>query len=257
MPLTKLAAARRCRAVTLLAAAFAPTLAALFPLPAAAQTGTVTVIGFVTDTAAMPIPAAEVVVAGTAIAARTDHRGAFHFDALRPGAFTLTVRRLGFRSRSDQFRTSAGDTLQLLLDLVAVPAALAEVTVTGKREPRRSRWLDEFESRRESGFGAFVTRADIEKRQPIRTSDLFRTISGVTVVSGQVGSELRMARSSGCAPDIYIDGLEARGYRIDDIPPVDIAAIEVFRGPAETPVRFRRFMAGCGVVSIWTREPGV
>ena len=247
-----LPAVRR-RRIALAALALA---AAAVPRPGGAQARPVTVIGFVSDTAAAPVPAAEVLVEGTPILARTDDQGAFRLDGLRAGTFVLTVRRLGFRARSDRFEARAGDTLQLVMDLVAMPAALAEVTVTERRTPQRRRWLDEFESRRGRGFGTFVTRDDIVKRAPMHTSDLFRTISGVSVVSARGGSELRMLRSRTCAPDIYIDGLEAQGFRIDDIPPTDIAGIEVFRGPAETPPRFRREHALCGVVSIWTREPG-
>jgi hypothetical protein len=259
MPLAIPTVVRRAAAATPLAAALVlpPALRAQpsAPGPAAAE-GSVTVLGFVTDTTSAPVPAAEVLVAGTPVVARTDARGAFQLDGVRPGTLTLTVRRLGFRARSDEFRTRPGDTLQLVLDLVAVPAELAEVSVTGKRAPAPRGRLAEFESRRERGFGAFVTRAEIEKRRPMLTSDLLRTIPGVAVVSGSSGSEVRMARSRRCAPDIYIDGLEARGYRIDDMSPANVGAIEVFRGPAETPARFRRLLAGCGVVSIWTRDPG-
>ena len=234
----------------------AALLAAVLPVAVGAQAPPVTIVGYVTDTAAVAVPAAEVLVDGTALHTRTDAQGAFRFTGVRPGRLTITVRRLGFRSRRDEFQPGAGDTLQLIFDLVALPAELAEVTVTEKRVPRRSTWLDEFESRRQRGFGTFLTRTDIERRNPRNTSDLFRTVAGVTVVPNAFGGDLRMARSMDCAPDIYIDGMEARGLRIDVIPPADIAGIEVFRGPAETPVRFRRFMAGCGVISVWTRPPG-
>jgi hypothetical protein len=252
MPLHVPAPARR----LLRRAAGALLAAVLLPAAGRAQSRTVAVVGYVTDTAAAPVPAAEVLVEGTALVTRTDERGEFRFAALRPGRLTITVRRLGFHSRRDRYETQPGDTLQLILDLVAIPAELAGVTVTGKRGARRSPWLDEFEARRARGFGAFVTRDDIVKRNPLRTSDLFRSITGVSVVPNGMQNELRMARSMTCAPDIYIDGLEARGFRIDDIPPVDIAGIEVFHGPAEVPVRFRRMQSMCGVVSIWTRVPG-
>jgi hypothetical protein len=238
------------------AAALSAACAALLVRPAPAQTRAITVLGYVTDTASAPVPAAEVVVEGVAGTARTDERGAFTLAGLRPGKLVLTVRRLGFRARSDQFRTAPGDTLQILLDLVPVPRELAEVKVTEQRLVRRQRTLDEFDARRGRGFGSFVTRADIERRRPMHTSDVFRSLSGVTVLAGRAGTELRMTRSRDCAPDIYIDGREMKGYRIDDIPPSDIGGIEVFQGPSETPPRFRRAEAGCGVVSIWTREPG-
>ncbi len=252
MPRSSLTPARRLAA----AAARAVIGAALVIGPAAVGAQSVTIIGYVTDTATSPIPAAEVVVDGTRLAARTDDKGAFRLTGIAPGRLTITTRRLGFRGRSDRYEGAAGDTLQLLLDLVAMPTELAEVTVRGKKVPRRSTGLDEFESRRARGFGAFITRADIERRNPIRTSDLLRTVTGVAIIRSGMYSDLRMARSQDCAPDIYIDGQEARGYRIDDMPPVDIAGIEVFRGPAEVPVRFKRLWSGCGVVSIWTRLPG-
>jgi hypothetical protein len=241
--------------IPLRAAALA-ACAALLVRPLPAQTRGITVLGYVTDTASAPVPAAEVVVAGLDATARTDESGAFTLTGLRPGNIVLTVRRLGFRARSDQFRTAPGDTLQILLDLVPIPAELAEVKVTERRVVRRLRALDEFDARRGQGFGSFVTRAEIERRRPMRTSDVLRSVSGVTVLAGRTGAELRMTRSRECAPDIYIDGREMKGYRIDDLPPSDIGGIEVFHGPSETPPRFRRAEAGCGVVSIWTREPG-
>lgn len=252
MPIPLLAS-RRAR---LLAVAAVGCVAASLPIVADAQVQSVTVVGYVTDTSTAPIPAAEVRIVGTPFGARTDEKGAFRLTGLAPGQLTVLVRRLGFRARTEKFDTRAGDTLQLMIDLTAIPAELAGETVTGKQVARRSRWLDEFDDRRARGFGSFMTRAEIEKRNPLRTSDLFRTISGVTVIPNGGMGEVRMARSMGCAPDIYIDGLEARGFRVDDIPPVDIAGIEVFHGPSETPVRFRRLWAGCGVVSIWTRPPG-
>jgi hypothetical protein len=254
MPLRALAPARR-HLLPVVCLVLGTT--ALLPSDAGGQAATVTVLGFVTDTATIPVPAAEVVVEGTPLGTRTDEKGAFRLAGLRPGKLTITVRRLGFIGRSDRFETRAGDTLQVILDLVAVPTELAGVKVKGQRPARRSTWFDEFESRRSRGFGAFLTRADIEKRNPARTSDLFRMVTGMVVVPRGGRDEPRMARSLTCAPDIYIDGLEARGFRIDDMPPMEIGAIEVFRGPAETPVRFRRvFAAGCGVISIWTRAPG-
>ena len=37
--------------------------------------------------------------------------------------------------------------------------------------------------------------------------------------------------------------------------PGTIEAMEVYRGPAETPAKFRQREAACGLIVIWTREP--
>ena len=34
-----------------------------------------------------------------------------------------------------------------------------------------------------------------------------------------------------------------------------LEAVEVYRGPAEIPVRFRQRETACGVIALWTREP--
>jgi hypothetical protein len=58
----------------------------------------------------------------------------------------------------------------------------------------------------------------------------------------------------GCVLPTFVDGLPVRGITPDEIPPQDIAAIEVYRTPNETPGEFRRF-SGCGAIVIWTRDP--
>ena len=55
-----------------LRAALAAACVALLVQPAQAQTRGITVLGYVTDTASAPVPAAEVVVAGLPTTARTD-----------------------------------------------------------------------------------------------------------------------------------------------------------------------------------------
>jgi hypothetical protein len=52
-------------------------------------------------------------------------------------------------------------------------------------------------------------------------------------------------------------GSGAEPAALDDLVPAsDVAAVEVYRSPAEVPPEFNGPNAGCGVVVIWTRRGG-
>ena len=60
----------------------------------------------------------------------------------------------------------------------------------------------------------------------------------------------------GCEPAVFIDGVRIRGgaATIDElVSPLDIAGIEIYRGPADVPVEFGGPGTNCGAIVIWTR----
>ena len=59
----------------------------------------------------------------------------------------------------------------------------------------------------------------------------------------------------GCEPAVFIDGVRIHGgaAAIDElVSPIEIAAVEVYRGPSEVPVEFSGPETGCGAIVIWT-----
>jgi hypothetical protein len=56
---------------------------------------------------------------------------------------------------------------------------------------------------------------------------------------------------------IWVDGQKAPGLEIDDIPLRDVEGIEVYNGPATTPMQFTagHSMTQCGTIVIWSRPP--
>ena len=54
-----------------------------------------------------------------------------------------------------------------------------------------------------------------------------------------------------CEMDVWLDGKRST-MQVDDIAVPDIAAIEVYSGPATTPAAFGS--GYCGVIAIWTRR---
>jgi hypothetical protein len=138
---------------------------------------------------------------------------------------------------------------------------LNEVTVYGT--PSHTRSLSGFAERRRLGFGHFFTRADIARRHPIVLSDLFRgSAAGIQVVptDSRFGHKLILRGGStsliaggGCNPTIYLDGVTLNDSTGDVdwfADPQDVAGVEVYAGPSQTPPQFPGH--GCGSVVIWT-----
>ncbi|HEX5726903.1 MAG TPA: hypothetical protein VFX98_15620, partial [Longimicrobiaceae bacterium] len=59
-----------------------------------------------------------------------------------------------------------------------------------------------------------------------------------------------------CPPRLFLDGVPAStGGPIDEvIEPMNVEAIEVYRGAAEIPAQYGGSSSACGVIVIWTRS---
>lgn len=222
--------------------------------PAAAQ-NLATVTGVVLDQRGEPISFAEVSLREVRLLIRTDSAGGFVFTNIREGPITVDVRRLGYVPSSTTVMVPHAE-LRLMLE--ASPAIVAGVTANRSRY----RGLEDFQRRRQSGVGVFVTRADIEARRPTRLSDVLRSLPGVRIEKAGRGMVLRFNSVSNhrrdCMPQYWVDGQHVRGAEIDDFPPSDIEAIELYSGPAKTPLQFSSFggITTCGAVVIWSRPTG-
>jgi TonB family protein len=190
----------------------------------------------------------------------TGDDGRVRLPGLPAGRATLTVRRIGFRALSREVALAAAGTaaapLEVTLD--AVPQQLASVVVRASRRGPYTGRMGEFYRRRDLGQGSYFTAADIDRRNPLRTSDLLRMVPGAAVFNTGTSSTVRF-RSSGCDPFVWIDGAPASaGYLdIDIFAPGTLAGVEVYRGAATVPVELRgpRGQGGCGVIALWTRMP--
>lgn len=224
---------------------------------APASTGVVT--GTVYDGSHQPIERVEVsVVNGTAVA-RTDTAGEFTLSGLVPGRARLRFRRLGFEPVVLAAEVPLGDTTDVDVTLTVVAQQLQGVIV--QDDAAKIVQLAEFESRRRQGIGHFITRTQIERRQPIRLSDMVRQIPGALLVpdrTGQATLYFASAPHPKCPPQYWVDGVMVTGYNIDDMLPGDVEGIEFYSGPAGLPPQYNESRGNtiCGLVLIWTRLPG-
>ena len=226
--------------------------------PARAQRRTGTLTGIVRDDGGSPIANVEVTAIKQALSVRTDSVGRFFLGVLPSGALDLTFRRLAFEPVVVTIDLAADDTTEVEVKLTVVAQRLTGVIVND-RAPKK-RVLEGFEARRRQGIGYFVTRAQIEKRDPRLLSEMLRMIPGTILIAGDAGRiTLRFTRSArNCPPQFFVDGIMATGMGVDDISPSDIEGVEIFAGAAGLPSEFGRMRStsNCGTVLIWTRIPG-
>ena len=215
------------------------------------------------DSSGIGVAAVEVYAGAPRVWTRTDTSGSFRLVGLTSGKTELHFRRLGFEPITQKIDLTAGQLLTLDIAMTPVAAELAALVVE-EAQVRAREMLRDFYNRREHGIGHFITRQQIEDRNPSYMSDMMRQVPGAQLIRQPVGGQqvLRFARSNlpgrDCPPQYYVDGVMVRGFNIDDMPPMDVEAVEVYSGVSQIPPQFKNAFstAMCGVVVIWSRLPG-
>ena len=225
---------------------------------AAAQKPAARLLGVVHTLKGVPIPDADVIVAGTPLL-RTDSSGHFVAEHLAEGHVAVIVRKLGFEMRRLNVEVSPAqhDTLEIVLEG-------SEVSITNPDAPDDR--LADFNRRRSGAAGWFITRAEIERRHPTNLSDLLRTLPGVRVTLGSDGkARLRMGRAItgpanrvDCPVEYVVDSVRPALFNLDDMNPMDVEGLEVYSGAAAIPSELAAHNgnSSCGVIVIWSRLPG-
>ncbi len=233
-----------------------------------------------------PIAGARVLLldsAGTAITALvTRPDGQFTFNIPHLGEYRLLIGRIGYPiSISKPFLFSSAFTASVSLSLPSNPITLDTVTVVAKEIERRLPYLADagFYKRRQEGFGHFLTRDEIDKRDPLILTDLLHGMSGVRVTcGGQQGDRgprgpgphctvtMRAANTmffrGKCSPSVVLDGVLLQpggtgggGLSLDDVVnPFNIEALEVYPGPEGVPVQYSGYLSPCGAIVVWSRR---
>jgi hypothetical protein len=229
---------------------------------AGAQTQYAGLVGQVRDSAGHPVPGVELRLKGLdEFRTRTDDSGGFRLSSLPAGPASVVIRRLGFAPSSVDVKLRAGQTDSLVIALSAVATTIAGVVVVDEYEERSHRLLAGFWDRRSRGFGNFLTRDQIEKREAHEFVDLARMLPSVTIQTRNGRPVIRFSRGStgrDCPPQYFVDGMRIENGSPDEFSPQDVEAIEFYSGAATLPPQFapRPFSYTCGAVVIWTRLPG-
>lgn len=250
-------------------AALAAALLVLFAVPASGQEGeeeapadtaTATLTGQVVSAmTGGPLENARVVLAKSGRGAVTDTAGQFVIRGAPAGRDTVRVTLIGFAEEQVPLTLKPEHTTDVTLLLSETVLKVEDITVEVDR-PTVSTKLQGFEKRRKVGHGHYIGPEQIEQRNPQRSSDLLRGVPGVSVSASRLGrAEVRVTRNpvgKNCDPVVWIDGTPYRDYHIDQLNRDDIMAMEIYRGPSETPPQFDFRSEGCGTIVVWTQEGG-
>lgn len=211
-----------------------------------------------------PLSDVDVLVYGSDGREHSDGRGHFVLTALPSGTYTLEARHVGFAPQRVIVDLSSHQTTSVTLTMYKPVAVLSIMHVYGKKRSLQ-RDLTGFLERQHKGLGYFLTRHDIEQKHAFHFTDLFREIPGVRVIRSGFGHQILLAGDRNnlglnglgytpCPPAIYVDGVHIEQSEEDDmdfvIPIDDIAAMEIYRGPATAPSQYSE--GKCGSIVIWT-----
>jgi len=231
------------------------------------------------DETEVPISYAEVELRspGGATLGRTeaDELGHFEFYVRRVSAVRLHVERLGYEeSTTPVLYFDQHNLLQVEVRLAPDAILLAPLEIVAWAEVIDNALHEGFRNRVETGLGTYITREEVEARNPVRVTDILRDVPGIQLSGGTVGGRpaIRMGRAANrnCATQIWIDGflINRRGitsggslspmdFRIDDmVNPASVEGIEIYRGLSTVPAEFLNPDADCGVIAIWTKRGG-
>ncbi|MEP7067261.1 MAG: carboxypeptidase regulatory-like domain-containing protein [Gemmatimonadota bacterium] len=202
-----------------------------------------------------PLEGAQIYLVGAAVGARADSRGIFHLSGLPAGTQTVEVRLLSYSPKRYTVDLSPTRESRLAAVMDAKAQVLGEVTVQGK--PTHN--IPGFDDRAKRGLGTFLDREAIENRQSVLTTDLFRTIPGLTVGFDGTNYVVQSSRAVGsrCQVQWYVDGSPYDNSQNDldqSLRPDDIEAIEVYKSASEVPVQFQGRDSSCGTVLVWTKR---
>jgi hypothetical protein len=192
----------------------------------------------------------------------TDTAGAFRVQSPRFGRFVLVATLIGMETvTSPPFDVELG-SMDVVLRMAARAVPLDPLTV----ETRSSAdlgflhgYYERMDRNQRAGIGRFITRDQIERRNPISNGDLFRGLPRLTVHEERGrGAHVTMRGAQGeCIPAVFVDGIRmnrrGRAYVDENTRPSDLEGVEIYTGLAQMPGVYHD-ERNCGVILFWSRR---
>ena len=227
-------------------------------IPASAAQQQAAIIGgiLLDRTTRSPIEGARVNVLGTTLRTNSDSSGRFDLAGVPAGVRVIQARAVGYAVGSWMVELGDGQRLDQVFELDGRTLTVDSITVSGGEDQS---WRSEagFERRRRGVQGYFITREDIRQRRAETISDLIRVVPGViTSCRGRNCSVLMPQATRPCAPEYFLDGYPATFATGPAFPMNQIRGVEIYRSRFDVPAEFQRPNLSCGVIAIWTIEPG-
>jgi len=228
-----------------------------------------TVVG---DPGERPLAQAEIIVAGADRTARSDSVGNFRLTGIPAGTRQVTVRMAGYKPWTAVLQFRDAQTLEADFVLQVIATELPGVDVNASAPARNAR-LVEFEERRRSGVGRFISTEVFEKNNGRSVSSvILAQIPGVKVIE-RAGERILSSMHDGqpqCPVQVVLNGIAVftgapteEPFNIDGIRSENVLGIEYYT-VAATPTRYlgtggvsargnHPQGAPCGTVIVWTK----
>lgn len=228
-------------------------------VPAAAQEEGARLQGTVVEApSAVPVPGARILLPGLERSTAADSTGTFELTGLPAGVHELRVEATGYAPAAVSVRLDTGTVRSVTLSLVPRPLELPGIAVDVEAET----FVPGFLHRRENRDGHFLTKAEIADADPVRLSALLDDLENVRARyrppnraerggwTVGVFNHLRSYRAESmhggqdlyCTPSLLLDGRllppDRTAWRLDDIKPEEVLAVEVYWKPSQVPGRF-------------------
>jgi TonB-linked SusC/RagA family outer membrane protein len=204
--------------------------------------------GKVVDETSQPLPGATVHVKGTEQATTTDNNGKFSFPANNQSALAVTISFVGYDATDKILTVNEPVTIQLIPN----QKSLSEVVVIGYGTAKKSDL---------TGAVATLTAKDLNPgtvTNPLQ--QLQGKAAGVNIT--QVGSEPGVAPSvrirgitslsGGNDPLVVVDGIQGDMTLLNQVPPSEIASVDVLKDASATAIYGSR--GAPGVILITTKK---
>ena len=248
-------------------------ISAAIPLPAQ-RSG---ILGTVSDTLGTPLQGVFVELSGTDFGAITNQTGEFKLVKVKPGTYTVFMRRVGFEALSMKLDIRNGDPMELDFELTPTMVRLAPVVVREEYSSNKLKRVG-FENRlKTSGIAPsrFITRADIEKRNPMSLTHLLERQGGrvrncvdaLVYIDGappmiapeNTGGSGPFSRNSSLRSAARNENRNNMDYRaLEFIPVKQVEGMEIYTSVSEIPAEYRpggnTNVNGKCVILLWTRE---
>ncbi|MXX78663.1 MAG: PEGA domain-containing protein [Gemmatimonadales bacterium] len=184
----------------------------------------------------------------------SNRRGRFILSDVRPGVHELRIRRLGYATLRQPVTVNQGLTTEVNIGLAPTPVEMEPIVATVTRIRRLE--IKGFYERKYwgelTGNGYFFDADYIERWRPSSIESLI-----VSAVPG-IGSGLTNRRMSEgfsgrpCGMKMFLNGMDVR-RNLPRLHMVEIAGVEVYKGPASLPAEFTGSDSRCGAVVVWTK----
>ncbi len=227
------------------------------------------------DSAGVPVAGADVSIADIGKAVLTDERGSYRIGDIPPGAYHVTVRKLGLTAADTVLTFTRGRAVRHVV-------TLAKTQVLNRVTTRATALPPSFDDHYRIGLGSFLTRDQLAKQEGARLADVVSQLRGIRIVADTRHNELwpTSARRQDCSPEldkmklcppdtstmyrcwsqVYVDrvlmnrGNPTTPYNLNEFPVDRIEAVEYFAGASETPTEYSVLNSNCGVLVLWTRR---